>query len=157
MLRFIFALFFSSWNKIAREFSWFQYSILKVIVCIYSFYVKFVLKGSYPGAGHIYTASNVLDIIGFARMRGIRVIPEFDTPGKENWIICLLFVFKDKYILNKVPYFHFPMYWCQFDDALSLNNIHYITDNLVNLISVRNSKVFSIFWTFLYWHGWKIL
>ncbi|XP_071167933.1 beta-hexosaminidase subunit beta-like [Mytilus edulis] len=43
-------------------------------------------KGSYPGAGHIYTASNVLDIIGFARMRGIRVIPEFDTPGHtQSW------------------------------------------------------------------------
>ncbi|XP_052100313.1 beta-hexosaminidase subunit alpha-like [Mytilus californianus] len=43
-------------------------------------------KGSYPGPGHVYTASNVLDIIGYARMRGIRVIPEFDTPGHtQSW------------------------------------------------------------------------
>lgn len=43
-------------------------------------------KGSYPGPGHVYSANDVMDIIGFARLRGIRVIPEFDSPGHtQSW------------------------------------------------------------------------
>lgn len=34
---------------------------------------------------HTYKPADVLDIVSFARDRGIRVIPEFDTPGARLW------------------------------------------------------------------------
>lgn len=37
--------------------------------------------GAYDPYNHVYTSSDVSDIIEFARQRGIRVIPEFDSPG----------------------------------------------------------------------------
>ncbi|XP_033749621.1 beta-hexosaminidase subunit alpha-like isoform X1 [Pecten maximus] len=42
--------------------------------------------GSYFGLSHTYTQADIKDVVEHARLRGIRVIPEFDTPGHtQSW------------------------------------------------------------------------
>jgi hypothetical protein len=45
------------------------------------------LKGAYRPHTHVYSQEVVRDIIEYARIRGIRIVAEFDVPGKRYWLL----------------------------------------------------------------------
>ncbi|CAH1779477.1 unnamed protein product [Owenia fusiformis] len=44
-------------------------------------YPNLTLKGAYNSGTYVLNHNDVTEVISYARLRGIRVIPEFDTPG----------------------------------------------------------------------------
>lgn len=39
------------------------------------------LQGAYSNFSHVYTPAMITDLVAYARLRGIRILPEFDTPS----------------------------------------------------------------------------
>ncbi len=46
-------------------------------------------KGAYDAKTHVYRPEDVEEIVEAARIRGIRVIPEFDTPGQALLVVSV--------------------------------------------------------------------
>lgn len=96
-------------------------------------YPELSAKGAYR-ADLVYTPQLVEDIIEFARMRGIRVIPEFDTPGHtRSWGVAHLELLTKCF--GSLEGFYGPM------DPTKNSTFHFI-ENLFREVRARFNDAF---------------
>ncbi|CAG9534610.1 unnamed protein product [Cercopithifilaria johnstoni] len=92
-----------------------------------------LIQGAYT-PNHVYTLSQIKDIINYARLRGIRVLPEFDTPGHtKSWGIGV------KDLLTKCYHSNGSIYE-NFENLIDPTN-----SNTWDVLSALFQEIFSTF------------
>ncbi|VDK75487.1 unnamed protein product [Litomosoides sigmodontis] len=92
-----------------------------------------LIKGAYTPR-HVYTLTQIKDIINYARLRGIRVLPEFDTPGHmKSWGVGV------KDLLTKCYHSNGSIYR-NFENLLDPTN-----SNTWDVLSALFREVFEVF------------
>lgn len=73
---------FPELSKKVRITMWCPAQVSRSLPLLLSKVLSFpMFQGAFNAMTHVYTASDVRAVIEYARLRGIRVIAEFDTPG----------------------------------------------------------------------------